>query len=50
MHFLAESFQEMETINVDKSQSLFASLRARILFLVPIAPSGRYGLLSDVLR
>jgi len=26
------------------------ALRARIFFLVPIAPSGRYGLVSDVLR
>jgi len=26
------------------------ALRAQIFFLVPIAPSGRYGLFSDVLR
>jgi len=50
MHFLAESPQEMEKINVEKSQSLSASLRAQIVFLAPIAPYGRYGLVSDVLR
>jgi len=40
----------MEQINVEKSQSLSAPLRAQIFFSIPKAPFGRYGLVSDVLR
>jgi len=50
MHFSAKSPQEMEKSTLQKVNRSPLRSELRFSFCIPIAPFGRYGLVSDVLR